>query len=114
MIELLAGRGTLITIVPAHRFLYGTMDYSVGHFRRYTKAMMEERLVPLGARIERQFYVNIAGALGWWFAGHVLRRTTPPEGQLSLFNKLVPLLEFGERWLRPPFGLSLVTVATFR
>jgi len=112
MVRLLPGGGNLVTIVPAHRFLYGTMDSSIGHFRRYTKAMMRERLLPLGARIKREFYVNVVGALGWWFAGQVLRRTTPSKGQMSLFNRLVPFLAFGERWLRPPFGLSLVTVAT--
>lgn len=114
MVKLFAGNGTLIIIVPAHMCFYGTMDGSIGHFRRYTKAMMQALLAQAGAEVTRQFYHNVFGALGWWFSGCVLRCKTPPAGQLSLFNRLVPLLAFGERLLRPPFGLTLVTVARFR
>jgi 2-polyprenyl-3-methyl-5-hydroxy-6-metoxy-1,4-benzoquinol methylase len=112
MVELLPTGGTLIIIVPAHGWLYGTMDSSIGHFRRYTKATMRHLLIEAGAEVTRQSYHNLFGAIGWWFFGRVLKCTNPPAGQLSLFDRLVPLLAVAERAIRPPFGLSLITVAT--
>ena len=113
LIQLFAwGKGALILIVPAFMGLYGPMDAALGHYRRYTKTSMRAILEPFGLRIRRQFYHNLAGAVGWWFAGRVLRHKIPPDGQLTSFNRLVPLLAWIERRVRPPFGLSLVTVAT--
>lgn len=103
--------GTLIVIVPAHMRLYGALDVALGHYRRYSKSRLRSLLKPVGARIKRQLYMNLLGALGWWWAGRVLRRRTLADGQLSLFDRLVPLLAGLERRARPPFGLSLVTVA---
>ena len=60
--------------------------------------------------VERAYHFNILGALGWWFNGRVLRRKVLPANQLRAFNLLTPFLKL-ERWVRPPFGLSLVVVA---
>ena len=112
MIRVMPAGGTLVIIVPAHPWLHGTMDSSLGHFRRYTKTTMRHLLTAAGAEVTRQNYHNLLGALGWWFSGRVLKCTNPPAGQLSLFDRLVPLLAVAERVIRPPFGLSLITVAT--
>jgi SAM-dependent methyltransferase len=111
MVRLMPEGGTLVIIVPAHNWLYGPMDSSIGHFRRYTKSIMHKVITLAGAEVSHQSYRNMFGALGWWFAGRVLRRKNPPAVQLSLFNRLVPLFAFVERIVRPPFGLSLITIA---
>ena len=48
---------------------------------------------------------------GWWLNGRVLRKKILPEGQLGMFNHIVPFLSFCERWLPTPLGQSLVAVA---
>jgi len=111
MIGLLPRGGTLIIVVPAHMWLYGTMDAAIGHYRRYTKDTMRSLLQKGGARIESQFYCGLVAAVGWWFSGHVLKKKTPPEGQLQVYNRLVPLFQLGERLIRPPLGISLVSIA---
>ena len=58
------------------------------------------------------WYFNFAGIPGWWLNGKVLGRTTPPSEQVSLFNKIVPILSSIEARVKPPIGLSLFAVAT--
>jgi len=103
--------GTLILIVPAHPWLYGTMDRAIGHYRRYTKSTLGNKLEQSGFRLVYQKYINVLGALGWLVNGRVLKRTVPPTGQLQTFNALVPSLQRLETLLPPPFGISLLTIA---
>jgi len=111
MRELLCPGGHLVLIVPAHSWLYGSMDRSIGHYRRYDKAAMAEKLVSAGFALVSQKYLNSLGALGWWINGRLLGQTVPPSGQLQVFNKLVPIVRVVERAIRPPIGISLFTVA---
>ncbi|MBC7076794.1 MAG: methyltransferase domain-containing protein [Synergistales bacterium] len=108
---LLKPSGYFVLIVPAHQWLYGTMDSSIGHYRRYTKALAKEKLEKTGFRIVHQKYLNTLGAIGWFVNGRFLRRNVPPSGQLRMFNKIVPILKAVERVFTPPFGISLITVA---
>lgn len=104
--------GKAIIIVPAHDWAYGTMDKSIGHYRRYTKKSIRERMQEAGFGVERQSYMNLLGLLGWFVNARILRKQIPPNGQLRLFNKLVPAIRTFERALPPPAGISVLTVAT--
>src|SRR5581483_2050025 len=44
MNEVLVPGGKLLLLVPAHQRLYGEFDRAVGHFRRYSKHTLKERL----------------------------------------------------------------------
>lgn len=105
------GTGTLILIVPAHPWLYGTMDLAIGHYRRYTKSTLGRKLEQSGFRVLHQKYINALGALGWFVNGRILRRSVPPVKQLQSFNALVPSLQRLESLLPPPFGISLLAIA---
>jgi 2-polyprenyl-3-methyl-5-hydroxy-6-metoxy-1,4-benzoquinol methylase len=109
--KILRPAGTLVLVVPAHAALYGTMDRSIGHHRRYTRQTMAAMLSRLGLTCVLQKYVNALGALGWFVNGRILRQRVPPSGQLRSFNRLVPLLRRLERSVDVPFGVSLLTVA---
>lgn len=114
MFEILSPGGILVLIVPAHRWLYGSMDSSIGHFRRYDKNRLAAKLTEVGFSVERQYYLNCLGSLGWFVNGRVLRREVPPRGQLRLFNWVVPLVQAMEHVMHPPVGLSLVSVSRRR
>ena len=103
--------GKIIIVVPAHAWLYGTIDCSIGHYRRYGKNDIEQLFAKTGFALLKLKYINALGALGWLVSGRVLHNTTPPSGQLRLFNRLVPLLKAVERKIPVPFGISLLTVA---
>jgi SAM-dependent methyltransferase len=109
--ELLEPGGHLVLIVPAHSWLYGTMDSSIGHYRRYDKALMNDKLAQAGFVPVVQKYLNVLGMLGWFVNGRILRQRVPPSDQLRLFNLIVPMLRAVERRYLPPVGLSLMSVA---
>lgn len=104
--------GRLILVVPAHEWLYGSMDRAIGHLRRYSKRTMAALLAEVGLHSLRLQYLNALGALGWLVNGRIRKQPTPPAGQLQWFNRLVPLLKRIERAVPVPFGVSLLAVAT--
>jgi hypothetical protein len=108
---LLQPENHFVLIVPAHQWLYGSMDSSQGHYRRYTKQLVKTKLEWSGFRVIHQKYFNMFGALGWFANGRILRCKVPPSGQMQLFNKIVPILKTIEQTLPPFFGISLITVA---
>jgi len=105
--------GRLLLLVPAHAALYGGVDRSAGHVRRYDRKGLAGKLVAAGFIVEKLRYFNMLGALGWWVNVRLLRRRYLPQGQSRLLNLLVPLLRLEDR-VSPPFGLSLIAVATRR
>ncbi|MBI4971176.1 MAG: class I SAM-dependent methyltransferase [Candidatus Omnitrophica bacterium] len=103
--------GRLALLVPAHPTLFGTLDEALGHFRRYSKQELSEKITAAGFTLEKIFFFNRAGIFGWWLNGRVLQKKILPFGQLGLFGKLVPVLEKLDPLFSFPFGLSLIAVA---
>src|SRR5262249_37058975 len=79
MIASLPSGGTLCLLVPAMSWLYGTLDALDGHYRRYRKQMLRERLSSFPVEIVRLYYFNLVGALGWFVKGRVLKETRHGE-----------------------------------
>ncbi|MGD2147715.1 MAG: class I SAM-dependent methyltransferase [Anaerolineae bacterium] len=102
--------GRLVLVLPAHDWLYGTIDRAIGHYRRYDKTGVDRLLRQTGLVPVKQKYINALGAVGWFVSGRLFHHTTPPSGQLRLFNRLVPLLKTVERAMPMPFGISLMSV----
>jgi SAM-dependent methyltransferase len=108
--ELLAPGGALLLLVPAHPALYGSLDRTFGHERRYASAGLRGKLVRAGLVPEQVRYVNPVGALGWLVQARLLRREHLPPAGLGLYDRLVPVLRALDA-LPVPFGLSLWAVA---
>ncbi len=107
--------GRLCIKVPAHPFLFGTMDAASLHFRRYTKGELRRKLKAAGFEVERLSYMNMAAVLPYLMKGRVLKKqhnfsNSIDGGKLGFYNKLMPWLERAERILPKPFGLSVVAV----
>jgi SAM-dependent methyltransferase len=109
--EILENGGRFILVVPAMKFLYSVLDYAGGHYRRYTKADINLKLTKSGYEINKLFYMNLPGAIGWYLF-HVLtkKQIYSPES-FNLYNLLVPLFMYIEDRFKPPFGLSVFCVA---
>lgn len=107
--SLLEAGGHLILLVPAIPSIYGTLDRSLGHHRRYTPKTLTSlyKRIPLAMR--HLEYFNMAGIPGWWFAGRVLRKKLIPSGLLSLYDRFVPLFRL-ERLLPIRVGQSLIAI----
>lgn len=109
--DLLRPQGRLIILVPAHKFLFNTIDTAIGHRRRYTKKEIKQKVAQTKFKIKKTFYFNAFSILGWYLNGNILKKGVLNEGVLVLFNKIVPLLKFIEKYLFfKKIGISLIAV----
>jgi len=108
--QLLSTNGNFILIVPAHKSLYGTMDSSIGHYRRYTKNMLRSMMKSIGFRVIKLKYINMLGAIGWGINARILKKETPPSDQLKIINSIVPFLHMFESIIPAPFGISVLCI----
>jgi hypothetical protein len=107
----LARRGRLIVLVPACQFIYGTVDRSLGHFRRYSRRSLLLKMRSAGFEIEASFFMNLPGIAGWFLNNRVLRRRQESRDQVVFFDRfIVPLVERLERVIAPPIGMSLIAI----
>ena len=109
--ELLPVNGKLIVLVPALRALYNVLDKELGHFRRYTKEELIQKITKNGFRVCSLRYFNLFGILGWFINGTLLRRRLLPAQQVGVFNKMVPLFMKLEKVVPTWIGQSLIVVA---
>jgi SAM-dependent methyltransferase len=107
--DVLVPGGRLLLLVPAHPSLYGSIDRAVAHERRYDKRGLRELLVRTGFEIETLRLVNPLGALGWLYSSRIRKTEQVPEGPLSLYDRLVPLLRALDR-VELPVGLLVWAV----
>lgn len=113
MIEGTKPGGHVCLLVPAHPFLYGTLDSLDHHFRRYTQATLSELIARAGgsgvATVDL-YYFNMIAAFGWFLKGRVLKETKQADENWAIMNMVLPVVSRAERILRPPFGLSLIAI----
>ena len=102
--------GKLIILVPAYQALYNQFDKELFHYRRYTTSSLSDVFKKAGIPIEKKFYFNAAGILGWYVSGKIQKNKTIPKGQMGLYNKLVPLFKIADQILMNSMGLSAVCV----
>lgn len=110
--QILIPGGHLLLIVPALHIIFGSVDRSLGHYRRYTISSLRSSLDQAGYQIEHISWMNLPGIFGWLLNGHILRRKEESREQIMFYDRVVvPWLRVFESIVRPPIGLSLVCVA---
>jgi SAM-dependent methyltransferase len=110
--EALTPGGTLLLLVPALPWIYGSLDQAFGHYRRYTKTSLVGKLYAAGFGIIRLSYLNLPGIAGWLLTGRVLRRTTLKSRDVRLYDRwVIPWLSRLEGRWEPPCGQSLIVIA---
>jgi glycosyltransferase involved in cell wall biosynthesis len=101
--------GVVIVLVPAHPELYCDLDRNLGHFRRYTRELLEARFREAGFAIEKSRYFNWVGAVGWYLFGRLLKRPHITKAATRGYR-----LVAGLRDLEEPdgfrFGLSTIAI----
>jgi len=110
--HILAPGGRLLLIVPAIPALMGTVDRSLGHYRRYTCTSLRSALVAAGYQIEHISYMNLLGIFGWLWNNRIIKRREESPAQIIFYDRfIVPWLSRLERLFHPPVGLSLICIA---
>ena len=107
---LLKDSGCLVLMVPALPAIYGTLDQLVGHYRRYTRTMLNTLLKDSGLRIEKQFYMNMFGIFSWFIAGRILKYKAFDSVSGQRLDRCVGIVEGLESYIKPCIGQSLITV----
>jgi glycosyltransferase involved in cell wall biosynthesis len=101
--------GVVVVLVPAHPGVYSDLDRNLGHFRRYTKEVLEQRFREAGFVVENSRYFNWVGAVGWFVFGRLFKRphiTKAATRGYRLASSLRALEEPGGF----RFGLSTIAV----
>ena len=107
--------GRLVLLVPAFKFLHGTVDQSLGHYRRYNRKNLLPRMKQAGFTIERSFYMNVIGMAGWFWNNRIIKRREESGKQIGIFDRYIaPTAELAERLFPPPIGLSLIAIGRKR
>ena len=108
--EALLPGGVLLILVPQGRSLFGSVDRTLGHKRRFDLDEMNELLSKSGLDIVRAHHLNKIGKPAWWFYGKVLGRKQINKLTLKCFDKTVWLWKRIEG-IFPWKGLSLIIIA---
>lgn len=108
--QVLKPGGAIIVLVPQGRALYGSIDKTLGHRRRFDQAELCQLLEKQGLHVEQTLQLNKISTPAWWLYGKVLGQTNINKLTLKIFDKTVWI------WKRidgliPWRGLSLIAVA---
>jgi 2-polyprenyl-3-methyl-5-hydroxy-6-metoxy-1,4-benzoquinol methylase len=108
--KLLKKEGNLIVLVPAYQQLYNRFDEALEHYRRYTVKTLIPLFTKANFKVVHKQYFNAAGILGWYVSGKLQKNQTIPEGQMALYNRLVPLFKLIDKVTFYSIGLSVIVV----
>jgi SAM-dependent methyltransferase len=109
MSKLLKPSGRLFILVPAYQWLYNSFDVALEHFRRYNHKRIA-CLNPNDCEPIQTRYFNAFGIVGWFIVGSIFKKKIIPEGNMSLFNKIVPMVKVLDWVLGNQIGLSVILV----
>jgi 2-polyprenyl-3-methyl-5-hydroxy-6-metoxy-1,4-benzoquinol methylase len=84
--------GRIFVYVPAFEALFSSMDFKVGHFRRYTKQTLNAKLKKAGFQVVEAKYADSIG----YFATLIFKAFDNGEGSVN-----VHMLKFYDRWIFP-------------
>lgn len=109
--RLLKTGGYLVLLVPAHNWLFGEMDKTLGHLRRYDKKKLAQKIELTGFKIVSNKRLNLFGAIGWYISGRILKNKIIDGNKLRIFSLFAPFLLLLERIAEPPVGISILLIA---
>ena len=101
--------GKVVVLSPCNPNLFGSLDKSVGHLRRFSAQDLRQLLEQSGFAVEECFSMNKAGAFAWWVNSKLFRSSRISRITLKIFDVNVWFLSRIDKFL-PWGGLSIVTV----
>jgi len=112
--RLLKPGGRIVILVPAYPWLYNEFDKNLYHYRRYTRQTLRQAFEAAEIPVLKTFHFNLIGILGWYVSGHLMKNETIPEGQMGLYDQLVPVFRLIDRLAMRQMGLSVIAVGEKR
>ena len=109
--EFLRPGGVLLVFVPALRWLYGSLDSVVHHYRRYTFSLLARTIRRAELELIHLRYFDMLGVLPWLITGRMLKQRQFNASAATIYDRLVvPLASLLERGPKLPFGKNLICV----
>ncbi len=109
--KVLKPQGNFICFVPAFQKLYGKTDRAVGHYRRYNREELLEKLNRAGFLIKEVRYINIIGYFAWSLTGN--KKTVLSRKNIIFYDRfIIPFLKQIESVIKVPVGQSLLVIAS--
>lgn len=103
--------GRCFIFVPALMLLYSEFDRSIGHFRRYSKTEIEEKLKQTGFLVKKSKYFDVLGILPWYVKYRLFRSISLNSGAVSAYDHVgVPITRFIEQIIPPFIGKSILII----
>ena len=120
LIELVRPGGKLILTVPALMLLYGVRDKKLGHFKRYEKNDLEVLSSGKALEVTEIRFWNILGVLPVFITQKLLQKDLDVRfryGKRSARKRIIRGIlflwfKYIENQISPPFGLTLILIAT--
>ena len=111
--SLVAPGGTVVMFVPALPWLYGSLDYKSGHYRRYDRDLLRSVIAQAGLELVESKYMDVAGVVPYFLMYRVLNVQRLHAGSSKVFDSLiVPVSRFLQRRVgSPAVGKNLLAVA---
>lgn len=109
--KLLSPGGYLILLVPTHKLLYNLIDESIGHFRRYERVKLQQKLKEKSFEISKIRNLNFLGGIGWYISGKLFKDSEVSDIKIKIFNFFSPFFLLLENIFEPPFGTSVLVIA---
>ena len=98
-----------VIIVPSSRLIFNRIDRNLGHFRRYSKRSLQNKLEKGGFKVISIKSFNKVGVIGWVVQGFLLKKDTLDGANMKLYNTLLPLIKLMDKCV-PFHGLSIMAV----
>lgn len=113
--------GHALFTVPAFQCLWGNQDELYQHKRRYLKRNFNELVTSSGMRIKKTFYFNYLLFFPIWITRQIIKWVgisdrseldTNSKSINAVFLKIFKFDVLSAPYLKPPFGVSILTLAS--
>jgi SAM-dependent methyltransferase len=112
LFRMLQPDGRLLVFVPALRALMSKIDLMFGHFRRYRRAELVEKIAQAGGETQLCRYFDCFGVLPWFFLNKLMGATTFNPQLVHIHDTfVVPFSRAVECVISPPIGKNIILVA---
>lgn len=107
-------KGRIVLLVPAKKKAFNKLDKELGHFRRYEKKELINKLKSAGFEVESVKFFNVLGLVTWIVRNYLTGQNVHlTSRQIAMFDLIVPFLKRIESDFPMPIGISLIAVARY-
>lgn len=112
LFSVLPKKGKLCIFVPANKWLMSDFDRKIGHFRRYTKQELKQKVSEAGFSVIMLKRFDTIGILPWLIKFRLLRSTSMEPGLTKVYDGIIVPIESALEKRLPTFiGKNLILVA---